>query len=52
VGLFGLGNRTFDSDMIDLPVIIIVLSLGVEISVGTSSSCEDCAIGGEIVSLM
>jgi hypothetical protein len=52
VGLFDLGNRTFNNDVIDLPVIIVALSLGVKISVGTFDNCEDCAMGGEIVSLL
>jgi hypothetical protein len=49
---FGLGNMTFNNDVIDLPVIIVMLSLGVKIGVGTSSNCEDCAMGGKIVSLL
>jgi hypothetical protein len=52
VGPFGLGNRTFDSDVIDLPVIVVVLSLGVKIGVGTSGDCKDCAVGGEGVRLL
>jgi hypothetical protein len=52
VGLFGLGNGTFDSDMIDLHVIIMTLSLGVKVNIGTSGNCEDCAMGGEGVGLL
>jgi hypothetical protein len=52
VGPFGLGNKTFDNDVIDLPIIIVVLSLNVKIGVGTSGNCEDCAMGGEIVNLL
>jgi hypothetical protein len=33
---FSLSNRTFDSDVIDLPVIIVALSLGVKINIGAS----------------
>jgi hypothetical protein len=49
---FSLSNRTFDSDVIDLPVIIVALSLGVKINIGASGNCEDCAMGGEDVSLL
>jgi hypothetical protein len=49
---FGLGNGAFDNYMIDLPVIVSTLSLGVEIGIGTSSNCEDCALGGEGVRLL
>jgi hypothetical protein len=52
VGPFGLGNGTFDSDMIDLSVIVMVLSLGVEIGVGTSSNCKDCTVVGESFRLL
>jgi hypothetical protein len=49
---FGLGNRTFDNIVIDLPIIVTALSHGVKIGVGTSSNCEDCAMGGEGVGLL
>jgi hypothetical protein len=52
VGLFGLSNRTFNSDVIDLPVKITMLSLGVEVGVGTSGNCDDCAMGGEGAGLL
>jgi hypothetical protein len=52
MGPFGLGNRTFAIDVIDLPVIIVVLSLGAEVGVGTSDNCEDCAMGEESVGLL
>jgi hypothetical protein len=48
VRLFGLGNGTFDSDMIDLCIIVSPLPLGVKIGVGASSNCEDCAMGGNV----
>jgi hypothetical protein len=38
--------------MINLPVIITTLSLGVEIGIGTSVNCKDCAMCGESVSLL
>jgi hypothetical protein len=49
---FGLGNETFDNDMIDLPVVVLALSLGIEISIRTSGDCEDCVMGGEGVDLL
>jgi hypothetical protein len=51
MGPLGLGNVAFDSYMIDLPVIVYALSLGIKISVGTPGNCEDCAVGGEGVRL-
>jgi hypothetical protein len=52
VGPFGLGDRTFDDDVIDLPVVITALSLGIEVGIGTFGNCEDCAVGGESVGLL
>jgi hypothetical protein len=52
VGPFGLSNRTFDSDVIDLPIIIVALSLSVEVSIRTSGNCVDCAMGREGVGLL
>jgi hypothetical protein len=47
VGSLGLGCGAFHSDVVDLPVIVLTLSLGIEIDVGTSGDCHDCAVGGE-----
>jgi hypothetical protein len=47
VGPFGLCDGAFDSYMIYFPVVVSVLSFGVNISVGTFGNCEDCAVGGE-----
>jgi hypothetical protein len=44
---FGLSDGAFDSYMIDFPIVICALSLGVEFGVGVSGNCEDCAVGGE-----
>jgi hypothetical protein len=52
VGPFGLCNGTFDGDMINLPIIIMMLSLGVDIGIGTSNNCKDCAVCGESVCLL
>jgi hypothetical protein len=38
--------------VIYLSVIVLVLPLGVEISVGTSSNCKDCAMGRESFTLL
>jgi hypothetical protein len=38
--------------VIDLPIIVTALSHSVKIGVGTSSNCEDCAMGGEGVGLL
>jgi hypothetical protein len=38
--------------MINLPIIVYVLSLGVKIGVGTFGDCKDCAMGGEGVRLL
>jgi hypothetical protein len=50
-GTIGLCNGTFYGDMINMSVIIMTLSLGIEVSVGTSDNCKDCALCGESVSL-
>jgi hypothetical protein len=36
VGPFGFSNKTFDSDVIDLPIKVATLTLSVEVGVGTS----------------
>jgi hypothetical protein len=38
--------------MIDLPIVISRLSLGVEVGIGTPGDCEDCAMGGEGIRLL
>jgi hypothetical protein len=52
VGPFDLADRAFDSNVIDLPVIVLALSLGIKIAVRTSGDCEDCVVGGERVGLL
>jgi hypothetical protein len=47
-----LCNRTFDGDVINLPIIITALSLGVEVSVGTSGNSKDGAMSGESIGLL
>jgi hypothetical protein len=52
VGPFGLCNGTFDGDVINLPIIITTLSLGVEVSVGTFGNSKDGAMSGESIGLL
>jgi hypothetical protein len=49
---FGFGNRTFDDHVIDLSVIVSLLPFVVGVSVGASGNGENCAVGGEVVSLL
>jgi hypothetical protein len=42
MGPFGFGDGTFDSNMIDLPIVVSALSLCVKGSVGTFGDFEDC----------
>jgi hypothetical protein len=48
----GLGCGAFDSDMINLSVIVSTLSLGIKISNGASGDCQDCVVGGKSVDLL
>jgi hypothetical protein len=43
----GLGNRVFNSYVIYFSVIVLALSLGVKVGIGTVSNCKDCAMGWE-----
>jgi hypothetical protein len=52
VGPLGLGNRAFDSDVVNLLVIVSTLSLSIKISRGASGDCQDCAMSGESVGLL
>jgi hypothetical protein len=52
VGPLGLGNGVFDSDMVNLPIIVSTLSLHIKISIGVSGDCQDYAMGGESVGLL
>jgi hypothetical protein len=47
-----VGNGTFDDNTIALPVIVSLLPLSIEISVGASGDCEDCVVGWETVGLL
>jgi hypothetical protein len=52
MGPFGLGYGAFDSNMIDMSVIVSALSLGVKIGVEASGNYEDCAVGREGIRLL
>jgi hypothetical protein len=52
MGPFGLCIGTFDDDVINLPVRITTLSIGVKIGIGTSNNCKDCAVCGQNVGLL
>jgi hypothetical protein len=43
----GLGNGTFDSYVIYFSAIVLALSLGVKVGIGTFSNCKDCAMSWE-----
>jgi hypothetical protein len=43
----GLGDGTFNSYMIYFLVIISTLLYGVEIGIGSSGDCKDCAMSWE-----
>jgi hypothetical protein len=49
---FGFGDRTFDSQMIDLSVVVSLLPLVLEVGIGASNDSEDCAMGGKVVALL
>jgi hypothetical protein len=40
----GLGNGTFDNYVIYFSIIVSALPLGVEVCIGTSGNCKDCAM--------
>jgi hypothetical protein len=46
-----LCNGAFDGYMVYLSIIVLALSLGLEIGVGTSSNCKECAMGWECFTL-
>jgi hypothetical protein len=52
VGPLGLGDGAFDSDVIDLFVIVSLLPLVIKISVGSFGNCENCVVGGKAISLL
>jgi hypothetical protein len=48
----GLGNGAFDSCMTYVSVIVSVLPLGVEVGIGTSGNCKECAMSWECFVLL
>jgi hypothetical protein len=49
---FGLGDGTFENNVINLSVIVVPLPLVIKIGVGASGYCKDCTMGGEGVGLL
>jgi hypothetical protein len=49
---FGLGDRTFDSDVIYLAIIVSTLPFGFRVCVRTSGDCEYGAMNGEVIGLL
>jgi hypothetical protein len=43
----GLGNGAFDNYVIYSSIIVLMLSLGVKVRIGTSDNCKDCAMSWE-----
>jgi hypothetical protein len=52
MGPFGLDDDAFNKNVIDLPIVVSSLPLGVEIGVGDSCDCEDCAVDGKYFGLL
>jgi hypothetical protein len=52
MGPFSLGEGTFDSDRVDLVIIISVLPFGFKVCVRTSSDCEYGTMGGKVFVLL
>jgi hypothetical protein len=52
VGPFSLGNRTFDSDMVDLVIVIPSPPFGFGVYVSTTGDCEYGAVGGKVFGLL
>jgi hypothetical protein len=49
---FGLGDRTFDSNVIYLAIVVSVLSFGFKVWVRNSGDCGYGAMGGEVLRLL
>jgi hypothetical protein len=52
MGPFGLGDSTFDSEVIYLAIIVSALPFDVKVSVRTSGDCEYGAMSGEVLGLL
>jgi hypothetical protein len=52
MGPRGSSDRILNSDVVNLSVIITPLPLVIEIGVGASGYCKDCAMSGEGVNLL
>jgi hypothetical protein len=52
VGPFSTGDGTFDSDMVDLAIVISTLSFGFKVCILTSSDCEYGTMGRKVFRLL
>jgi hypothetical protein len=52
MGPFDLGDRAFDSDVINLFIVISSLPFVIEVSVGAFDDCKDCAMSGKGINLL
>jgi hypothetical protein len=52
MGPFGLGDGALNDNMIDLSVIISLLPLVIEVSVGASGDCKNRVMGGIAIDLL
>jgi hypothetical protein len=52
MGPFGLGDGALNDNVIDLSVIISLLPLVIEVSVGASGDCKNCVMGGIAIDLL
>jgi hypothetical protein len=48
----GFGDRTFDSYVIDLSIVVSPLPFIVEVGVGTFGDGENCTMGGKVVDFL
>jgi hypothetical protein len=49
---FSLGDGALESDTIDLSIVISSLPFVIEISVGASGDCKDCAMSEKSIDLL
>jgi hypothetical protein len=52
MGPLSLGNATFDSDMVNLTIIVPALPFGFEIRVSTSGASQNGVMSGEGLELL
>jgi hypothetical protein len=49
---FGFDDRTFDSHVIDLSIVVSLLPLVLKVGIGASDDSEDCDMGGKVIALL